>query len=128
MLQLGSQSSRVFRPALLSDLGCLRVHSHAVLERLAQLDPRRSQTRVILIVCNESALNEAFADIAIFRQQRNPLINPVKDLEQGEIFEGNRVHATKSAGRYGLACFDRVVPETGVEPATYALRMRRSTN
>ncbi len=35
---------------------------------------------------------------------------------------------TQGDARHVGAAWRRVVPETGVEPATYALRMRRSTN
>ena len=56
--------------------------------------------------------------------QLDALVDPVQHLEQREIFERNRIHEHLWPG----AVRDELVPEIGIEPTTYALRMRRSTN
>ena len=109
--------------ALLQDLGCLGVRGNAMLQRLAQLDPGRRQPDAALVVDGEAALDHPLADLRLPGIQLDALVDAVQHLQQRKVFEGN-LDPWPSA----RAVRDEVVPEIGIEPTTYALRMRRSTN
>ena len=77
---------------LLQDLLGLGVCCHAMLKRLAQLDAGGGEPQAFGIVLDQPAFDHALPDDAIAMHKLDALVDAVQHIQQGEVFERNRVH------------------------------------